>query len=91
LDGLFRVFSLAEDFLQLGLVDDGLEVTDEVGEFGAKRSVDGYPDCFLDDAGNKDVCKGDALADEEGARREVGFEGVQGTGLAFNETSVCLD
>ena len=73
------------------MVDDGLEMTDEVGEFGAKRSVDGYPDCFLDDAGDKDVCKGNALADEEGARREVGLEGVEGTRLALNETSVCLN
>ena len=73
------------------MVDDGLEVTDEVGEFGAKGSVDGYPDCFLDDAGDKNVCKGNALADEECARREVGLEGVEGTRLAFNETGVYLD
>ena len=44
LDGLFHVFSLAENLLQLGLVDDGLEVMDEVGEFGTKGCVDGYPD-----------------------------------------------
>jgi len=91
LDCLFRVFDLAEALLQLGLVDDGLEVTDEVGEFGTKGGVDGYPDCLLDDAGDKDVCKGNALADEEGTRREVGLEGVEGTRLALNETSVCLD
>ena len=66
-------------------------MTDEVGEFGAKRSVDGYPDCFLDDAGDENVCKGNALANEESARREVGLEGVEGTRLALNETNVCLD
>jgi len=72
------------------LVDDGLEVADKVGEFGTKGSVDGHHDCFLDDAGDGDVCKGNALADEEGARREV-LEGVEGMRLALNETSVCLN
>jgi hypothetical protein len=66
-------------------------MTDEVGEFGAKGGVDGYPDCFLDDGGNEDVCEGNALADEEGARREVGLEGVEGTGLALNKPSMYLD
>ena len=73
------------------MVDDGLEMTDEVGEFGAKGGVDSYPDCFLDDSGNVDVCEGNALADEEGARRKVALEGVEGTGLAFDEASMCLD
>ena len=49
------------------MVDDGFEMTDEVGEFGTKGGVDSYPDCLLDDAGDGDVCKGNALADEEGA------------------------
>ena len=82
---------LAEASLQLGLVDDGLEVTDEVGEFGAKGGVDGCPDCFLDDAGNVDVCKGNTLADEEGARRDVALECIEGAGLALNKNSMYLD
>lgn len=46
---------------------------------------------FLDDAGDKDACKSNALADEEGARKELGLEGVEGMGLALDETSMCLD
>ena len=46
LDSLFCVFDLAEALLQLGVVDDRLEVTNEVGEFGTKGGVDGYPDSF---------------------------------------------
>ena len=44
------------------MVDDGLEVTDEVGDFDTKGNVDGYPDCFLDDASGEGVCNGNALA-----------------------------
>jgi len=70
------------------MVDNGLEVTNEVGEFGTKGGVESYPDGFYDDASNKYICEGDALADEEGTRREVGLEGVEGTRLALNETGV---
>jgi hypothetical protein len=65
-------------------------MADEVWEFGAKGGVDGHGDCSLDDAGNVDVRKGNALADEEGARREVAFKGVECTGVALNEAGVCL-
>jgi len=73
------------------LVDDGLKVTDEVGKLGTKGGVNGYPDCLLNDAGNEDICKGNALANKERAGREVGVEGFEGTRLPLNETSVCLD
>lgn len=72
------------------MVDDSLEVADEVGEFATKGSVDGYADCFLGDAGDEDICKGNTLADKESGRREVGLESVEGTGLVLNKATVCV-
>jgi hypothetical protein len=90
LDGLLGVLCLAEDGGELGLVDDGLEVADEMGELGTERGIDGGGDSALDDGGDEDIGKGDALADEEGAGREVGVKGIQCASLALDEASVEL-
>lgn len=91
MDGLLSVGSLSEDCLEIRLVDDGLEVTDCVGELGAESSVDSGSNGFLDNASDEDISEGDALADKECAGGKVGFEGVKGTSLALGEGGVCLD
>ena len=34
-----------------------------------RRGVDSYTDCFLDDAGDEDVCNGNTLREERWASR----------------------
>ena len=77
LDSLLRVSGLAESVLQRGLVDDGLEVADDVGELGTERSVEGDTDGAEDDGSEGDVGKGDAFADEEGTGGKVLFKGLE--------------
>jgi hypothetical protein len=78
-----------------GLVDDRLEVAEEVGELGARGGVevDGGGGLYV--RGNEEVGEGEALADEEGAGRDMLLEGVEGAGLALEEGGVdlrnCLD
>lgn len=90
LEALLGVDDVAVELLDLGLVVDGLEVADEVGEGLAGSGIDGGTDGLLEEDSDPEVSEGDALADEEGVVLEVGLEGVQGTGLALEEGVVGL-
>lgn len=65
-------------------------MTNEVGDLGADGSVDGESDTAIDDAGDVDIGEGDALANEEGACGDVGFQGLQGAQLAVGEELLVL-
>ena len=74
----------------MGLVDNGLEVTDDVGELGTEGGVEGDGKCTLDDRGHGDIGEGDALRDKESAGREVSLKGLEGTELALSKGGVDL-
>ena len=87
---LLDVLCLAEDVLQLGLVDDGLEVTNDVGELSTEGRVDGDGKRALNDRRNGDIGKGNALGDKEGAGSEVSLKGFEGAELTLSEGGVDL-
>ncbi len=88
---LLDVLSLAEDGLQGGLVNDGLEVADDVGELSAEGSIESDGESALDDGGDGNVSERDAFANEESVGGEVGLEGLERTDLTLGKGGVDLD
>ena len=83
LQRLLDVRSLFVDTRELGLVHNGLQVPDEIREFGAQRGIDRDGCGSLNDGCDSDIGKGNTLTDEEGACGEVSFESVQGAELVL--------
>lgn len=68
---LLGILNLTVDLLQLGLVDDSLEVTYEVGVLEATSGIDSRADALEDVSCDGEIGESDALADEEGAGGDV--------------------
>ena len=90
LQRLLGVLDGAEGLLHGGLVHNSLEVADDIRKLGAEGRIDRDGNGALDDRGDGDVGKRDALSDKEGAGRKVGLEGLQGTELALSKSGVEL-
>jgi hypothetical protein len=89
LEGFLNVRGRLVDRRELGLVDNGLEVADEVGDLGADGGVESDHGSTLDRRGDGKISEGDALSDEESAGGEMGIEGFQRAELALCEG--CMD
>lgn len=88
---LLDVLRLAEDGLQRGLIDNGLEVADNVGKLGAEGGIKGNGESTLNDGCDGDVGQRDALANEEGVGREVRLKGLQGAQLTLSKSCMNLE
>ena len=72
----------------MGLVDDGLEVTDDVRDLGSEGRVEGDSRSTLDLGRDGEVSERDALVDEESAGSKMRVEGLEGTDLTLCKTGV---
>lgn len=72
------------------MVDDGLEVTDEVGELRAGGGIEVDLYRTLNDGGKSNIGESDTLGDKEGAGGEVRLKSLQRTDLTLLESGVDL-
>ena len=90
LESLLGVLDRAEDLLECRLVDDGLGVTENVGELLARLSIENNSACALNDGCEGDISKGNALANKVCAGGKVVLNSGQSAESTLNEGSVEL-
>jgi hypothetical protein len=92
-DSLFDEVGGSYDFGDVGLVDDGVEETEGVGEGSTDFSVENLRETESEGDGDEDVGEGEALSDEEGAGSEgllEVFEELEGAGLGSLDVSLVV-
>jgi hypothetical protein len=91
LNGLLDVLGSTKDLFQLGLVNNGFGVADEIGKLGTERSIKGGGGSPCDNIGNDKVCESNSFANEESTGGEVLIDGLKRTCLALDEGVVNLE
>ena len=76
-DSLLDEGGLADNFSNVGLVDDGVEVSEGVGSGGTDLGVEDLGETETEGDGNVEIGEGDALSDEESAGSEGLLEVVE--------------
>ena len=69
--------TVVKDRSELGVVDDSLEVSDDVGEFLSGRLVNETGEGVLESRDDKDIGNGDSLADEVSLAQQDLVKGVE--------------
>lgn len=88
LESLLGPLNLAPDVLHGGVVEDGLGVTDDVGELRAELSVEDDGGSTEDDRGDRDIRKGDTLSDEVCTGSKVLLKGLKTADGTLNKGGV---
>jgi len=76
-DSLLDEGGLADNFSNVGLVDDGVEVSEGVGSGGTDLGVEDLGETETEGDGNVEIGEGDALSDKESAGSEGLLEVVE--------------